>query len=201
MKFNLFNKQINKDKTNYVEAVIDNIDYSTNDNDFKLIFNNNSNYDTDCQVISFGDSTKSKFTDSLIIYKNNEPIIKLNFQYAYQYSYQKEALKFDRFKAIGLSGFFYLYDLSTETIRLFIDFNGYFDGLKISNQHLLVSYYSGIYCLTKFGEIKWHNNSVGIDGIIITEIDNDKIFGSEQIDPPDGWNDFILDFETGKRIK
>jgi hypothetical protein len=94
-----------------------------------------------------------------------------------------------------------LYDLSSSTIVLFIDFNGYFDKFKICDQLLLVAYNSGIYCLTKFGSIKWHNNNIGLDGIIITEIKDGKIYGSEQIDPPDGWKDFILDFNTGRQIE
>jgi hypothetical protein len=91
--------------------------------------------------------------------------------------------------------------LSTVTIVHFIDFNGYFDKFKISEEHLLVAYNSGIYCLTKYGQIKWHNSSIGLDGIIINDIENGKIYGSEQIDPPDGWTDFILDFETGRMYR
>jgi hypothetical protein len=201
MKFNIFNRLIKHDKTTSVEAVIDKIDYSTNDNDFELVFNDTSKVDANCQVISFGDLTKTKLSDTLTIFRNKKPITKLELRYSYSSSSKLEAIKFNRFIAVGLSGFFYLYDLSTGTVVLFIDFNGYFDEFKISEEHLLVAYNSGIYCLTKYGQIKWHNSIIGLDGIIINEIENGKIYGSEQIDPPDGWTNFILDFETGNRTK
>jgi hypothetical protein len=201
MKFNFFNKHKINERTNSVEAAVDSLDYSKNDNDYKLVFNDTLIDDMNCQVISFGNLTKSKLSDTLTIYKNGSPTTKLDLRYAYSCSDKLEAIKFQRFIAIGLSGFFYLYDLSTETVILFIDFNGYFDEFKISDEHLLVAYNSGIYCLTKYGQIKWHNSNIGLDGITINNVENGKIYGSEQIDPPDGWTDFILDFDTGNKAK
>ena len=200
MKLNLFNIQKTNDKTISVEAVIDSSDYSTNDNDYKLVFKDTINADINCQVISFGNLTKSKPTDTLTIYKTGEPLTTLDLRYSYYCSDKKEAIKFYRFIAIGLSGFLYLYDLSTKDVVLFIDFNGYFNGFTISEEHLFVAYNSGIYCLTKYGQIKWHK-SIGIDGVIIDKVENGKVFGSEQSDPPDGWKDFILDFDPGNSTK
>ena len=199
MKFNFFNRPLKGDKPR-VAAVIDTTDYTTNDNDFKFIFNETSNSDIKCPVISFGDLTRSKLSDTLTIYKNGHPLTKLKLHYYYA-SGKSEAIKFQRFVAVGLSGFFYLYDLSTETFTLFIDLNGYFGEFKISEEHLLVAYNSGIYCLTKYGQIKWHNSNLGLDGIIINEIKDGRIYGSEQVDPPDGWRDFVLNFETGYRME
>ena len=200
MKFNFLNRQLKSDKPK-VEAVIDTTDYTKNDDDFKFIFNDTSNSDINCPVISFGDLTKSKLSDTLTIYKNGKPLTKLDLRYYYSSSSKSEAIKFQRFVAVGLSGFFYLYDLSTETFILFIDFGGYFDEFKISEEHLFAAYNSGIYCLTKFGQIKWHNSDVGLDGIIINDIKEGRIYGSEQVDPPDGWRDFVLNFETGDRME
>lgn len=196
----LFNRQIRSGKPT-VEAVIDTTDYAANDNNFKFIFNDTSNSDINCPTISFGDLTKSKLSDTLTIFKKGTPITKLDLRYYYSSSNKSEAIKFHRFVAVGLSGFFYLYDLSTETFILFIDFNGYFDEFKISEEHLFVAYNSGIYCLTKYGQIKWHNSNVGLDGIIINDIREGKVYCSEQIDPPDGWRKFILDFDTGNRTE
>ncbi len=201
MKFNLFNRHKANDKTTSVEAVIDSSDYSTNDNDYRLVFNDMANANIDYQVISFGDLTKSKQSDRLTIYKTKNPLTTLDFRYSYSCFYKKEALKFYRFVAVGLSGFLYLYDLSTKSVVLFIDFNGYFDGFTISEEHLFIAYNSGIYCLTKYGQIKWHNGNIGLDVIIINKVENGKIYGSEQIDPPDGWTDFILDIDTGNSSK
>jgi hypothetical protein len=206
MKLNLFKKNFIKNKTKQVATVdiaigvTKNIDYSKNDNEYQLVFNDNTKNEIPCQLISIGSLKNSNLSDTLTIYKNEIPIIKLEFQYTYFSSSKLEAKKFNNFIAVGISGFFYLYDLSTETINLFIDFNGYVGDLFISENHLLISYQSGMYCLYKYGQIKWHNNDIGIDGVLITKVENGKIYGSEQLDPPDGWFDFILDFETGNKI-
>ena len=200
MEFNFLNRQRENDKRP-VEAVVDTTDYSANDEDFKFVFNDTSNTDINCPVISFGDLTKSKLLDTLTIYEKGKSLTKLELRYYYSSSSKAEAIKFYRFVAVGLSGFFYLYDLSTQTFILFIDLNGYFDEFKISEEHLFVAYNSGIYCLTKYGQIKWHNSNVGLDGIIINDIKDGKIYGSEQVDPPDGWRDFVLDFFTGDRME
>ena len=200
MKFDFFNRQTKKYKPT-VEAVIDTVDYASNDKDFNFIFNDSSKSNIKCPVISFGDLKTSKLSDTLTIYKNGTPITKLELCCYYSSSSKSVAIKFYRFVAVGVSGFFYLYDLSTERIIFFIDFNGYFEEFKISEEHLLVAYNSGIYCLTKYGQIKWHNSNVGLDGIILSEVAEGKIYGREQVDPPDGWRDFILDFGTGKSIQ
>ena len=200
MKFNLFKRPQKKDKTNSVKAVIDNIDYSNNDNEYKLVFNDTTKTDLNCQVISFGDLTKSELADTLTIYKNENPITTVDLRYTYSCSSKKEAMKFFNFIAVGLSGFLYLYDLTSKSVVLFIDLNGYFSGFSISNEHLLIAHNRGIYCLTKYGQIKWHT-CIGIDGVIIENVENGNIYGSEQSDPPDGWTDFVLDLETGKRAK
>jgi hypothetical protein len=201
MKFNLQNRDKINERADSVKAATDSLDNSKNDNDFKLVFNDTSSDDMICQVVSFGNLAKSKLSDTLTIYKNGSATTKLELRYTYSCSDKLEAIKFQRFIAIGLSGFFYLYDLSTETVILFIDFNGYFCEFKISEEYLLVAYNSGIYCLTKFGQIKWHNNNLGLDGIFINNVENGKVYGSEQIDPPDGWTDFILSLHTGDRAK
>ena len=200
MKFNFFDRYKTFKKASSVEAVMDKLDYSNNDNDYKLIFNDIENVGMNSQVISFGNLTKSNCSDTLTIYRKETPLATLDLRYSYHCSDKKVAIKFYRFIAVGISGFLYLYDLSTNDVVLFIDFNGYFGGFAISDEHLLVAYNSGIYCLTQYGQIKWHKN-IGLDGVIIDKVEHGRIFGSEQSDPPDGWKDFILGIDTGDRMK
>jgi hypothetical protein len=188
---------MNSKKRGTVIAKTNNIDYASNDDEFMFIFTDPGVMQAGRNVISIGAHPDSKIADSLTIYQNNKVITKLDFRHTNTSSFRKEAVKFHRFVAIGMSGYFYLYDLSSSLIVLFIDLIGYFEAFKIHDNHLLLAYNSGIYCLTKYGSIKWHNNSIGIDGVIIVDIKEDSIFGHEQIDPPNGWKDFVLDFNTG----
>ena len=201
MKFKFFNRVNKTEKAVSVEVSIDNIDYSKNDNEFRLVFNDNSKSDANCEILTFGDFTRPNLSELLTIYQNEKPLTKLDIKYSYLTWDKKQAVKFHRFIAIGLSGFFYLYDLSSKRFTLFLDFNGYFYDFKTTEEYLVVAYHSGIYCLTKYGQIKWHNNQVGLDGITIKSINKNKIFGSEQIDPPDGWRDFILNLDTGRTLE
>lgn len=201
MSFNLFNRKNKNDNSVSVEAVVDNTDFSKNNNDFRLVFNDSSENNTNCEIITFGDLTRPQLSDTLTIYQNEKPLTKLDIKYSYLTWDKKQAAKFHRFIAIGLSGFFYLYDLSSKRFTLFLDFNGYFYDLQTTEEYLLVAYHSGIYCLTKYGQIKWHNSQVGLDGITIDKISGGKIYGSEQIDPPDGWRDFVLNIDSGSNLQ
>lgn len=183
-----------------IEVKADPENYSTNDNRFRFVFNDQTQKEFPGTTLTIMGSTKAGIFNSLTIYKNEEPITKLDFKYKYSSSSKFEAIKFNRFVAVGFSGYFYLYDLSDESIKLFIDFGGYFVQFKIFEKHLLIAYNSGVYCLTEYGDIKWHNGNIGIDGVILSEVKKGKLYGSGEIDPPDGWQDFILDIESGKQL-
>jgi hypothetical protein len=176
----------------------DTTDYSKNDHEYKFVFNDPAHVEAKDCTISFGNLQECKLSAMLTIYQNEKPSVKLDFHYKYASSSNQIAIKFYRFVAVGFSGYFILYDLSTGTVVLFIDFGGYFCDFKIYNGHLLVAYHAGIYCLNHYGTIKWHNSNLGIDGVSITEIKENKVYGSGQIDPPDGWEEFILNLETGQ---
>lgn len=198
MKFRLTDFFRKTDRPTVVAVNADTTDYSKNDHEYRFVFNDPAHAETEVCAISFGSRQECKLFDTLTVYQNEKPSVRLDFQYKYASSSIQIAIKFYRFVAVGFSGYFFLYDLSTRTIVLFIDFNGYFCEFKTYKDHLFVIYHKGIYCLNKYGAIKWHNSNLGIDGVSITEIKEEKVYGSGQIDPPDGWEEFILNLETGQ---
>jgi hypothetical protein len=194
MKFDFF-KRPKQNAAPSVIANVDGIDSAADPSEYTFVFDDSSTEKV--ETYSFGELQNNILSDTLIVYRNGEPLTRIGLSYGYNTWDRKKAIKFGRFVAIGLVGFFYLYDLSIKRITLFIDFNGYFEDFKTTKDYLLVVYHSGIYRLTKYGLIKWHNSEVGLDGIIINHIKEGKLFGSEQVDPPDGWRDFIVELETG----
>jgi hypothetical protein len=194
MNFDFF-KRPKQNTAPSVVANVDVVDYAADPSEYTFVFGNSSTVKV--ETYSFGETSNNNLSDTLIVYRNGEPWTKICLSYGRKTWDRKVAIKFGRFIAVGLVGFFYLYDLSIKRITLFIDFNGYFEDFKITKDYLLVVYHSGIYCLTQYGLIKWHNSEIGLDGIIIHEIKEGKLFGSEQVDPPDGWRDFIVELETG----
>jgi hypothetical protein len=199
MKFNLFTRKSKKDISVSVGAVAGNIDISRNHDDYSFVFNDISQESSNCETVVFGDLTSSHFSDTLTVYQNGKPVTKLDLRHDDLTWNKKRAVKFHQFIAIGLSGFFYLYDLSSSRFVIFINFSGYFCDLQTTEDYLVVAYHSGMYCLTKYGQIKWHNSQVGLDGITIERINGNVVYGCEQIDPPDGWRDFVIDLVTGMK--
>lgn len=179
-----------------VKAVSNTDDFSNNDELYSFQFLDTYNSNLNLKVISTGDNTSTS-SQFLEIRENGQVLSILEFRYHYSSGSTQKAIKFHRFVAVGFSGYFYLYDLSTRWTVLFLDLGGYFCDFYIVKNELLVAYNDGIYCLTQCGKIKWHNDSIGIDGVYISKIEGDCIVARGQIDPPDGWSDYRLDLNTG----
>jgi hypothetical protein len=106
-------------------------------------------------------------------------------------------MRIDNILAVGFEENFYLFDTATKTNILNLKMEGYFGHLYFNEDLLYIADANGIHCIDKTASIIWHNNNLGIDGVIINEFTNSKILGSGEWDPPDGWRDFILDKQTG----
>ena len=74
---------------------------------------------------------------------------------------------------------------------------GYFGHLYFNEDLFYIADSAGIFCINKNTSIIWQNKNLGIDGVIINDFTNSKIFGSGEWDPPGGWRDFILDQQMG----
>ena len=58
--------------------------------------------------------------------------------------------------------------------------------------------------LFRFGEngrLLWTSAELGWDGVLVSDICDNAITGSGQIDAPDGWRDFTLRLDTGEMIE
>lgn len=67
------------------------------------------------------------------------------------------------------------------------------------------SFLATTFCYTFLISIRqgviWRSAQCAIDGVIISEIAGNVIYGSGEWDPPGGWLPFMLSLETGKLIK
>lgn len=109
----------------------------------------------------------------------------------------EEALVVKKILAVGHASHFYLFDTSTNENLLILEMNGYFGHLYYDNNFFYVADANGIYCIDMYGTICWQNTTLGIDGVIIHEFTEDQLLGSGELDPPGGWNDFVLNKLTG----
>lgn len=102
--------------------------------------------------------------------------------------------------AVGLEEMFYLYDLSTGLNYLSLTVDGYFGCFVLNGTNFYVADASGIHCIGTDGRRIWHNDQLAIDGITINRFEDNKMYISAELDPPGGWESYVLDRLTGEKI-
>lgn len=150
-------------------------------------------------LISGFDTLKFGGKEYLVINNNGTSLYEI--RYEYHCSSFKQAIIVDTILAVGYEEHFYLFDLLTKTNILRLKMRGYFGHLYINSDNFYVADAGGLYCIDKYGITHWQNNSLAIDGVIINDFVENKIFGSGEWDPPGGWLDFTLDKQTGALIE
>jgi|KBSSwiS6_1023812.scaffolds.fasta_scaffold03766_3 hypothetical protein len=113
----------------------------------------------------------------------------------------KQAMIIDDLLAVGYEEYFYLFNLTINTNTLKLKMGGYFGHLYYDPDLFYITDAGGLYCIDKNGSVRWQNNSLAIDGVIIENFTEDKIIGSGEWDPPGGWRNFILNKITGSTVK
>ena len=148
-------------------------------------------------LISGLDSINLNGQEFLILDQLDNGKICFEIKYEYHCSPFKEAIIIENLLAVGHENFFFLFDLKTETNILRLEMEGYFGNIYFDHELFFVTDACGLYCVDKKASILWQNKTLGIDGVIVNDFTNDSIFGSGEWDPPGGWQNFILDKQTG----
>ncbi len=78
-----------------------------------------------------------------------------------------------------------------------IDLDCYFGEFLAGDDYLLVISGQGIVRLDPQGRIVWRNDELGLDGVLVFDIEGDVIDGQGEWDPPGGWREFLVSLETG----
>lgn len=129
-----------------------------------------------------------------------------NSEIAYEIRYEYSCSPFQDVKiennilAVGFEEYFYLFDLNKNKSVLSLKLGGYFGHLYFYDHLFYVADAYGLTCINMAGQILW-KTEIAIDGVIVDKIDADKIYGKSEHDPPNGWEDFVLDIKSGKEIK
>lgn len=148
-------------------------------------------------VISGQESSSLNWREYLIASQKEGEKSLYQIRYEHHCSPFKQAIIVDNILAVGHEEHFYLFNLTTNTNMLRLKMEGYFGHLYFDRDVFYVADAGGLYCVDKNASINWQNNNLAIDGVIIKEFGENKISGSGDWDPPDGWRDFILDKQTG----
>ena len=72
-------------------------------------------------------------------------------------------------------------------------------GLPASSFGVLVATGSALFSLTNTGTPIWCARDLAVDGVQVLDVRDGLIFGSAELDPPGGWQPFVLSLITGER--
>jgi hypothetical protein len=57
-----------------------------------------------------------------------------------------------------------------------------------------------LHFISPVGNLVWQSDVLGIDGVIVDDVDNALIRGRGEWDPPGGWKPFAVSVKTGRTI-
>ena len=143
--------------------------------------------------------TSFHFSNSeYLVVRNGDDKRSFKIIYEYHCSPFKEAAIRENLLLVGHEKHFYLYDMAAKRSILALKMNWYFGHLYLDEDFFYVADAQGLYKINYKGEIIWHNENLGIDGVIIDKFTENQIFGGGAWDPPGGWKVFVLNKKTGK---
>ena len=153
-------------------------------------------------VISGKDSLKYHGVE-YVVFGEEDVVNSRAFEIRYEYhcSPFKHAEIWNDLLLVGFEGHFYIYDLLNKKNILALKMDGYFGHLYMHNNFFYVADAAKLYCINDKAHIIWESDDLGVDGVIVDDFNEDKIYGQGELDPPGGWRDFVLDLNKGKIIK
>lgn len=149
----------------------------------------------------------------LLISKNDDPILILALYVRADEDGWLVSSAFSEFLineshiAIICGDHFDVFDMATHSLRSYSlgDYVGHIYSIpdihsdRLHNR-VLVATYCHVFLIDLAAGILWKTRPCAIDGVIITSIENNTVSGLGEWDPPDGWEPFKLDLNTGTLI-
>lgn len=81
-----------------------------------------------------------------------------------------------------------------------VPLRGYFSEFYSCDDKLLAASACDLACFDTGGKLVWESRNLGLDGVVVQDYDGRHIRVSGEWDPPGGWEDAVLDANTGKKI-
>jgi hypothetical protein len=76
--------------------------------------------------------------------------------------------------------------------------DGYFGHIYPVEDELLIADASRLMCVNERGEHLWESVPLGIDGVIVNDVQDGVVIGQGEWDPPGGWRPFRLSLQNGQ---
>jgi hypothetical protein len=151
-------------------------------------------------IVISGPESMSFGRRAFILYDNNEPATVYEIKYEYNSSPFKQVEMLGNLLLAGYEERFYIFDTTSETSLLSLPLKWYFGSFYVEDGYIYVANANGIYCVETNGKVCWSNDALGIDGVVMEQFTPTQIRGKGEWDPPNGWRDFVVDKQTGRRL-
>jgi hypothetical protein len=139
--------------------------------------------------------------DLFVLARNGDVIRRFDLSYLeVDHRHHTTAIFWCGWFVFGFGGRTILYR-ETDGATVEIDLGCYFDEFHPGDDYLLVTSGQGIVRLGPDGAVVWRNDSLGLDGVLIFDIEGDVIDGQGEWDPPGGWEDFLVSLATGDTLE
>jgi hypothetical protein len=108
-----------------------------------------------------------------------------------------EAIAWENFVVLGWNDHAHIVDPRTREVTS-VECDGYFGHLYPVGDHLLIADASRLVCFDEHGERLWESDTLGIDGVVVDDVQDGIIVGKGEWDPPGGWKPFRVSLEGGQ---
>lgn len=110
----------------------------------------------------------------------------------------KDAVIWQSWAVIGMGDEVYWFNPLSHHQQSF-SLEGYFGHLYALEDVLLVASASALWCFDAQGKVRWHTDGLGLDGVLVHNVQGSIIEGEGEWDPPGGWQPFYLELNSGEQ--
>lgn len=117
-----------------------------------------------------------------------------------EYNFEVAAQEWNHLVAVAAGESLYLVNqIDKTTVRH--NLRGYFCEFAVAEDQLFVASAEQILAVGPAGELLWRSEELGIDGVVIHEVASETIRGAGELDPPGGWESFLISRQSGIRVR
>jgi hypothetical protein len=81
-----------------------------------------------------------------------------------------------------------------------VGLGSYFAKFYATQEYLLIASGLGLLRFSPSGEVLWKTSGLALDGVVVKRVDENRVTGEGEWDPPSGWKPFVLRLDSGDRI-
>jgi hypothetical protein len=111
----------------------------------------------------------------------------------------RQTATWKRFVLVGWNDHMHVVEPVTREV-ISIDCDGYFGHLYPVDDRLLIADASRLICIDECGQRIWESAHLGVDGVLVGDVQEGVIDGQGEWDPPGGWRPFRVSLENGEAV-